>query len=160
MSSSLQGALLVIVPLLLVGAANYWYWFVRDGAAPTPPPPEPVQSMTAADVAAIEAELGVRLPLAYVRFVQAARDDTIDATSVSDNPAHVVEMTRAYRDGEFGGKPWPPHLVFIGDEADACPRVLDCESGVVVRVGKGDLSTRPIERYEDFGRFVGSRLAG
>jgi hypothetical protein len=33
------------------------------------------------------------------------RDDRVDATSVSDNPADVIEMTRLYRNADYGVTP-------------------------------------------------------
>jgi hypothetical protein len=46
--------------------------------------------------------------------------------------------------------------VYPGDEADACPWVLDCLSGAVAQVEKGSLAMRPMSRHADFAAFIAS----
>jgi hypothetical protein len=108
-------------------------------------------------IARIETELGVRPPDAYRDFLVSTHDfDLIDDTTVADDPQVVVEATQTYRKGFAGLPPWPAHYLYIGDEADACPYVLDCETGELFRSHKGTLS-EPLERFADFSGFFAAK---
>jgi len=145
-------ALLVLIAL--IAALILWRVFARKGSAPgTSIPALPVNLLSPSDIASIATALGVTLPADYARFLQAQRPAAIDETSVRDDAELIIEFTREYRDSSR----WPAHLVWIGDEADACPRVLDCNSGEVFRVEKGNLE-KAWDRYASFSAFVAANL--
>lgn len=116
--------------------------------------------MQTRDVARIESTLGVSLPDAYRGFLLSERtDDRIDATSVLDDPEAIIASTLDYRNGFEGLSLWPKRFVYVGDEADACPYLIDCDTGAFARSDKGDLSRAMLERYADFDAFVASRMS-
>ncbi len=116
--------------------------------------------MQTRDVARIESTLSVSLPDAYRGFLLSERtDDRIDATSVLDDPETIIASTLAYRNGFEGLSPWPKPFVYVGDEADACPYLIDCDTGAFARSDKGDLSRAMLERYANFDAFVASRMS-
>lgn len=144
-----SAGLLLLGLLAPIAALILWRVFVRQDAPVPESVPEPIHPMSAADILAIETALGVTLPADYARFVQTGRPEGIDDTSVRDCPDLIIDATREYRESSQ----WPVHLVWIGDEADACPRVLDCLSGEVFRVEKGNLR-KAWDRHASFSAFV------
>ena len=150
--SLVHPALLIL--LALIAALILWRAFARKNGAPKAMiPAPPINLLSASDIAAIEAALGVTLPIDYARFLQAERPEAIDETSVRDDAELIIGFTREYRDSNH----WPAHLVWLGDEADACPRVLDCISGEVFRVEKGNLR-KAWDRHPSFSAFVAAKL--
>lgn len=114
--------------------------------------------MNAQEIEAIESALGIALPAPYRAFLASPRDPgLIDDTTVLDDPQAIIEATRDYRNGFGGLPPWPAHYLYVGDEADACPYVLDCVSGTLFRSDKGHPTKRPLERYSDFAAFVAAK---
>ncbi|MEQ1513359.1 MAG: SMI1/KNR4 family protein [Lysobacteraceae bacterium] len=112
------------------------------------------------DIARIESTLGVTLPKDYRGFLSSERDDDrIDETSVLDDSDAIIDLTRTYRKGFEGLQPWPERYVYAGDEADACPYLVDCDTGAFCRTDKGDLSRDMLERYPGFSAFVEERLS-
>jgi SMI1 / KNR4 family (SUKH-1) len=152
-------ALLVIGILVLVGGpAFYWVFFKMDSSPiDFPTPSEAVRLLTDNDVARIESALNVRLPDDYVTFlIQDRSDATVDDTTALSDADAIIEATQEYRRGFAGLPPWPHLYVYIGDEADACPYVLDTESGRVIRMDKGNLDRAPIAEYPTFTAFSAS----
>lgn len=149
--SSLQAALLVA--LLFVAALIVWRTFFREEGNALHNDPEPVNRLAASDVQSIEAVLGVTLPADYARFLQEERPDAIDCTTVRDDAELIIGFTQDYR-GDSG---WPAHLVWIGDEADGCPYTLDCLTGEVFRLEKGNLR-KAWDRHPSFAEFVAAKL--
>jgi hypothetical protein len=152
----IEGAVIVIGALIVLGGPILWWIFYRmdEMHGVVFPPAEPLRSMSAADVAMMERELDVALPADYAAFVQGPRTDDVDSTSVIDDAASVIELTQQYRAGAYGLPPWPAHLVYIGDESDASPRVLDCATGECLQYDKGVIDDRPIERFASFTAFL------
>lgn len=147
-------AMWFLVLLLSIAAWTLWRTLMRKDDAPQAiVPPTSINLLSASDVAAIEAALSVTLPTDYARFLQAERPEAIDETSVRDDAELIIGFTRDYRDD----CQWPTQLVWIGDEADGCPRVLDCISGEVFRVEKGNLE-KAWDRHPSFSAFVAARL--
>lgn len=145
-------ALLILIAL--VAALILWRVSARKGSAPGASiPAPPINLLSAGDIASIETALGVTLPTDYASFLQTMRPEAIDETSVRDDAELIIEFTREYR----GSSQWPAHLVWIGDEADGSPRVLDCSSGEVFRVEKGNLR-KTWDRHPSFSAFVAARL--
>jgi hypothetical protein len=140
--------------LLAAIAVLAWRMLARKDVVPAAEiPPEPILLLSVADVQAIETALGVSLPADYARFLQTERPEGIDDTSVRDYPDLIIDATREYRDSSQ----WPGHLVWIGDEADGCPRVIDCISGEVFQVEKGHLR-KAFDRHASFSAFVAAML--
>jgi hypothetical protein len=103
------------------------------------------------DVADIERSLDVSLPRAYVEFLTARRGDSaLDATEVLDDATAIVNATELYRRGFEGLRRWPRELVYVGDQADACPYVLNCTSGEVMQTDKGNLERPALQRWTSF----------
>lgn len=116
--------------------------------------------MKTRDIARIESALGVTLPEDYRGFLLSERRvDRIDETSVLDTPDAIVDLTQTYRKGFEGLQPWPQRYVYAGDEADACPYLVDCETGEFCRSDKGNLSRAMLERYTSFSAFLEKRTS-
>lgn len=116
--------------------------------------------MKARDIDRIESTLCVAIPDDYRGFLLSERvDDRIDETSVLDDPDAIIGLSQAYRNGFEGLQPWPQRFVYVGDEADACPYLIDCDTGAFCRSDKGDLSRAMLERYPGFSAFVEARLS-
>jgi len=144
----------LLILLALIVALILWRVVARKDSAPeTTIQAPPINPLSASDIATIEAALAVTLPPDYARFLQAERPEAIDETSVRDDAELIIGFTREYRDSSQ----WPAHLVWIGDEADASPRVLDCISGEVFRVEKGNLR-KAWDRHPSFSAFVAAKL--
>ena len=153
----MQAALVVIGAIALIGGPILWWIFFRmDEHSSFPSAPDtPPRAMTAADVARIEQALDIVLPCDYAAFVQREVRNAVDTTSVWDDADLVIEQTRAYRAGAYGQRPWPPQLVCIGDEDDACPRVVDCSTGACWRLEKGSLD-QAFQRFDNFQHYLSS----
>jgi hypothetical protein len=152
--SSLQAALLVAVLVVPVAALIVWRTFFREDGNPVDTvPAEPINRLSASDVQSIETALGVTLPADYARFLQEERPEAIDCTTVRDDAELIIGFTQDYR----GDSDWPVHLVWIGDEADGCPYTLDCLSGEVFRLQKGNL-LKAWDRHPGFAEFVAEKL--
>jgi hypothetical protein len=144
----------LLVLMALIAALILWRVFARKDRAPEMMiPAPPINLLSPSDIASIETALGVTLPADYARFLQTQRPEAIDETSVRDDAELIIGFTREYRDSNQ----WPGHLVWIGDEADACPRVLDCISGELFRVEKGNLQ-KAWDRHPSFSAFVAAKL--
>lgn len=114
--------------------------------------------MTESQIQSIEQALRVKLPEWYRMFLASDREEVDpDDTTVEDAPWPIIEATQEYRAGFSGLQPWPDNLVYIGDEADACPYVIDCTSGEVRRLDKGNLARPPLETFPSFGQFLSRR---
>lgn len=118
--------------------------------------------MKVSKVQQIESALDVKLPSAYRDFLANRRkDNTVDETTVTDEAEVIIEATLEYRKGFVDLPKWSASEVYIGDESDACPYVLDCESGRVVRLDKGNRERKPLQEwlsFEDFLRQMESAL--
>lgn len=107
--------------------------------------------MTRDDIASIEKQLGVTLPVPLAEFFASEhRDVDAEGDSILDRASDVIELTREYRAGFAGLPPWPASWVYIGDEGDACPYYVDCETGRIVRLHKGNFKEKPLEVFADF----------
>lgn len=109
------------------------------------------------DIQRIEATLEIALPDGYRDFL-ASRHATAwpDDTTIIGDADEIIEATLEYRAGFAGLPAWPDHWVYVGDEADACPYVLDCNSARVMRTDKGNLDRAPLSEYGDFASFLAS----
>ena len=146
----LNAVLLIAVPIavLIIG----WVYFRQGGAEDDEEgrvPDEPINRLSADDVRAIEEALGVSLPSDYATFLQKDRPGHIDSTTVRDDPDLIIGFTQDYR--ICNG--WPSHFVWVGDEADGCPYTLDCETGEIFRLQKGNLA-KAWDRHRSFAEFV------
>jgi len=65
----------------------------------------------------------------------------------------IVDRTQEQRAGFAGGQPWAHQYVYIGDEDDACPYALDCDTGSVIYTDHGDLK-KPLARFASVAEFV------
>lgn len=109
------------------------------------------------DIQSLEAALAVSLPNGYRDFLLlSAPPDLPDETTVIRDVSVIIEATLSYRTGFEGLPAWPDHWVYVGDEADACPYVIDCLSGKVIRTDKGNLHRPPLSEHIDFESFFTS----
>ncbi len=113
------------------------------------------QSLSAADVDRIERELGVSLPGDYRKALLGARPAGVDQTSMLDSADLIIGFTTDYRNGFAGLPRWPKQYVYIGDEADACPYALDCVTGRIIKLDKGNPDTKPISEFASLSAFYG-----
>ncbi|MCW1926558.1 SMI1/KNR4 family protein [Luteolibacter arcticus] len=110
--------------------------------------------MKADDIVRIERELAVELPADLRRFLAGTRDDfDPDEVAVLDDAEAMIERTLEYRRGFAGMPPWPESWVYLGDEADACPYCLDCATGRVAQLHKGDAGQEPLGQHESFAAY-------
>lgn len=106
------------------------------------------------DILKIETTLNVKLPSEFIDFITSERNyDAIDEVTVMDDANNIIEATTEYREGKFNQN-WPNHLLYIGDEADASPYALDCQTGILNRLDKGSLVKKPLESFKSFRVFV------
>lgn len=111
--------------------------------------------MNESDIVKIESTLGVTLPHGYRSFLLVDRiTNEIDDTTVATDADVIIQATQTYRAGFAGLASWPENLIYVGDEADACPYVIDCCNGNVRRVDKGNLTRPPLERFVSFDAFL------
>lgn len=112
--------------------------------------------MTEAEIAKIESTLGLLLPPDYRGFLteEAELDGTLDDTTALRDAEAIIEATMEYRQGFAGLPPWPQHWLYVGDEADAYPYVLDCQNGRLLRLDKGNRERPPLAEYSSFADFV------
>ena len=113
--------------------------------------------MTLDQIRTIESALGITLPDSYITVMtNYPWPEFAGSTGASlwDDPTPIVEQTAEYRNG-FGGAPtWPREMVFIGDEDDACPFALNCETGRIVQTNHGNLNKAPLQEFDDITAFV------
>jgi hypothetical protein len=110
--------------------------------------------MNAEEIVRIERTLEVELPGALRTFLVEQRDEfDPDDVSVVDDPDAIIDMTKEYRSGFVGLEPWPKTWVYLGDESDACPYYIDCTTGQVARLHKGDVQQKPLDSYPTFVAF-------
>ncbi|MDB4673644.1 SMI1/KNR4 family protein [Verrucomicrobiales bacterium] len=154
--SSLQAGSLVIGLILLVGGPIiYWIFFKMDKGVEFPiAAVEPPKSLTANEIAEIEEALRVTLPQDFVTFLTKGRNNIVDHTTVMDDAATIIEATMDYRGGVEDLPSWPDSLVYIGDEEDACPYVIDSESGRVMHLDKGNFGKPPLSEFVSFSAFL------
>lgn len=143
---------------LLVGLGGpilYFIFHSGDSAEPDPSQWGPIQPMSVADIEKIESALQVKLPRDFVEFLMAGRtQDLIDDQTVLPDARSIIRSTLLYRKGAYGLAPWPATWIYVGDEADACPYVLGCESGRFFQTHKGNLHAEPISSHTSFSAFV------
>ena len=109
------------------------------------------------DVAQIERSLDVSLPSAYVEFLTTRRAaSALDRTELLDDATAIVEATELYRRGFEGLRCWPGELVYVGDQADACPYAVSCTTGEVMQTDKGNLDRPALQRWSSFQAFAAS----
>lgn len=148
--SPLLAVLLIAVPIAAL--ALWWLCFRQggdDGTLDSTPLDEPIKLLSVDDVQAIERALGVTLPSDYAAFLQKDRPGHVDSTTVRDDPELIIGFTQDYRSSNG----WPTHFVWVGDEADGCPYTLDCETGEIFRLQKGNLG-KAWDRHRSFSEFV------
>ena len=95
--------------------------------------------MTESDIALIEQSLGVKLPEAYRSLMSGEESSRLAEGGIFDDAGLIIERTKEYRGGYEGAPAWPNHLVYIGDQEDACPYALDSLTGSIVQVDHGVL---------------------
>jgi hypothetical protein len=115
--------------------------------------------MKSPDFAAIEQSLGVKLPDAYRSLMCGADAPRLADAGLFDDAALIVERTKEHREGYGGAPAWPTHLVYVGDQEDACPYVLDVHTGSIVQADHGDYSAKPLARFESVQKLAADLLA-
>ncbi|MDQ8183870.1 SMI1/KNR4 family protein [Pelagicoccus sp. SDUM812005] len=154
--SDLAAASLVIGILVLVGGPALYWIFFKDGtdytehnAATDEPTP-----LKQKEVDEIERSLAVTLPRSYSAFLQSENRRGIDDTTILSNAELIISFTEDYRKGFESVDPWPSNLVYIGDEGDATPFILDTNDGFIRRHPKGYITKKPFESYDSFDSFL------
>lgn len=104
--------------------------------------------LAAADVDRIERTLDVSLPQEYRKALLEARPAHVDQTSLLDDADQIIGWTKDYRNGFAGLAKWPADYVYIGDEADACPYVISCKTGEILKLDRGNIDTKPIRSFQ------------
>lgn len=143
--------MLKLCVIFALGFAAIWWLLFRPRPLSKAKPATP---LTDIDIKKIEAALGVTLPRPYVSFLQGTRSKNVDAISVLANAELIISLTNEYRAGYCGAPGWPHKYVCIGDESDACPYVLDCETGAVFQADHGDLEKKALQHYSSFREFI------
>jgi hypothetical protein len=149
----------VLLTLGLVGGFGslIFYFIFRSDPSSEPDPSAwgPIEPMSAEDIDKIESTLQVKLPQDFAEFLRKGRSqDVIDDQTVLPDGASFIEATLEYRKGPYGLPPWPPAYLYVGDESDACPYVLDCDSGRFFQTHKGNINAEPISTHASFSAFV------
>ncbi|WP_193166299.1 SMI1/KNR4 family protein [Microbulbifer hainanensis] len=155
--SPISSFLLVVVGFLLFAVPIFYFIFFKGSAGANKGVnaiPESPRIVDLEQVRKIQAELGVTLPPRYIAVLLGDRPDFLDSTAVLDDARQIIDFTLKYRYGAYGLPSWPNSYVYIGDEADACPYVIDCENGNVLRLDKGNISINPLADFETFDNFV------
>lgn len=152
--STAQAVFLVVGILTVMGGPMLWWVFYRmDNRPSTPVTLKRPETLSAVDIAEIERVLEIALPQEYESFLR-LRIPEIDATTVIDTAATIIEMTLDYRKGFSGLPGWAADMIYVGDEADACPYALNCATGELFRTDKGDLARPTLESYRTFSAFI------
>ena len=74
--------------------------------------------------------------------------------SLWDDPTPIIEQTLEYRAGFGGAPPWPAEFVVIGDEEDACPYALNCNSCRIIQADHGNLKKTPLQEFDGIKELV------
>jgi hypothetical protein len=161
--SSIAAASLVIGILVGVGGPILWWIFFRmdshadfaqDTSADDPTP------MTEAEVAQVESELQVIVPSSLRKFLLSERNtDDVDYGTVAGSPEGFIEMTKEYRAGFVGLPSWPKEWLYLGDAGDACPYVIDCMTGKMFELDKGDLRRKRLQTWDSFDAFIAEMIS-
>lgn len=118
--------------------------------------------MTSAHLQMIETSLGIILPETYkcamAPFPWPAYQGSTE-TSLWDDPVAIINQTNAQRAGFGGAPPWPTHYVVIGDEDDACPYALDCQTGTVIWTDHGYLNENPLAKFPNVAELVANGMS-
>lgn len=114
--------------------------------------------MTEEDIVRIETALEVSLPADYREHLAKHDEDEeehglVDDVTAMRNADEIIAATRDYRAGFAGLPAWPAHWIYMGDEADACPYAVDCVSGHLRQMDKGNPLRPPLKEYESFAEF-------
>ena len=103
--------------------------------------------MTSEDVERIETELGLTLPEDYRRVLldfpfQDLRGN--DFAELYDHPSALIETNQRLRSGE---KPWPSHLLFVGQSEEDPAYALDmsAQPSRILRIEQGRIEGAPVE---------------
>ncbi|MBY6189642.1 SMI1/KNR4 family protein [Microbulbifer agarilyticus] len=156
--SSIAAFFLTIFLFLIFTATVFYFVFYRSKEGGDDERVEGseavVRVMDVSDVKLIEQKLGVVLPKEYADFLLCERPVCIDSTAIIDYAPAIIGATLEYRRGADGLPMWPDSYVYIGDESDACPYVIDCFDGSVMQLDKGDFRKPPISKFERFDDFI------
>jgi SMI1/KNR4 family protein SUKH-1 len=151
--SSTSAALLVVglILVLVFGLPGLWWIFYRMDATHVVKNNTDTEILpkllTADDIKKIESVLGLSLPNEYLDALTKPRSSMLDGTTMLDSAEQIIESTLLYRNGFSGLPKWPSELIYFGDEADACPYAINCESGVVIKLDKGNIEKEPLAKF-------------
>lgn len=161
--SSFAAASLVIGILVVVGGPLLWQVFFRMDSGPDvprDPSADDPTPMSEEEVARIESELQVAIPSSLRTFLLTKRNtEEVDYGTVAGSPEGFIEMTKEYRTGFVGLPPWPKEWLYLGDASDACPYVVDCITGRMFQLHKGDLRQRRLEEWDSFDEFIAEMIS-
>ena len=115
--------------------------------------------MNSSDIAAIEESLEVKLPESYRSLMCGPDSPRLSDAGLFDEFALIVERTKEQRQGYGGAPGWPDHLVYVGDQEDACPYALDVQTGLIVQTDHGNLSEEPLAHYASIHELAAELLA-
>ena len=121
--------------------------------------PEEIHVFTDNELQALEEALGIYLPGGYKSFLKADRDafaGEIGNQTIFDDVDQIVGFAYEYRKGFTSCPPWPKNYIYVGDEMDACPYVLNTETEELIRTNKGWVNDKPLEKWNSFSDFIHS----
>ena len=108
--------------------------------------------MQADDLDAIERELGIRLPTVYRAAAEAGRL----AGLLNADRRSVVAINRAFRNGDFGDRDWPPHMFAFADDGGGNSFCLDLSTGRSRVVCRDHETLELVPEADDFEQWLES----
>ena len=144
--------------IIFAGPVLYWLFFWDGEQAEDALGVQKASNLTEQDIVAIEAVLDVELPQLLKRIMMDRAQCGLDRVSLFDDSSVIIETTQGYRRGV---PPWPMAWVWLGDEVDACPYILNCQTYAVWQLDKGNPTAKPIQKFESVAEWeasVGQRI--
>jgi hypothetical protein len=105
------------------------------------------------EIEEIEDALSLKIPEDLRNFLATGGDHLPDTEMVMDSHKNIIMATNDYRSGIYGLPPFPDNYLYLGDSADACPFVCDCNNGEIIQLKKGNISKPCLRRFNSFSEF-------
>lgn len=154
--SEFWAALIPLIGILGVAGPISYFLFFRGGSVKVDHDcfdDQYRKPITEDEINKIEKTLAVTVPEQLKVFLSSVNEKIPDSTSVWDSSDSIINATVDYRRGYEGLPKFDNELLYIGDELDACPYVINCMTGKVLKLDKGDLTLDLLEEFESFNHF-------